>query len=1020
MLFCIKSLSAQEKNLTGRVINQKSEAIPFASIQLKGTKRGVSADNNGLFLIKFNKPGDVLVVSSVGYSEKEITIGNEKNIEITLVSNGDLADVVVTTAFGFKQKKKSLGYTVQEVTSADLEKGRENNFINALQGKVSGVNITPSGGAPGAGSDILIRGITSINPGANNQPLIVIDGLPVNNNTIVGNMLPSSGTNNLQAASRDQFAYANRGLDINPDDIESLSVLKGAGATALYGLGASNGVIVITTKKGAAGKMLMNFNSSIAYDKITKYPEIQTKYREGQQGRLAFNSDGSPNRFQTFGPLATANDPIYYNYRDAFDIGSRLNNSLTIQGGNAKTTYFSSVSSLNQKGVLPFSSFDRLTFKLAGTQQVSDKLKLTASATLTNSKNTAGSQGDKGFMTALSYYSPTFNVWDYLNTDGSMKVFSPGIIDNPIYVAQFSQMKSNLFRFVGNMGLSYKITPRLKFDYQIGSDMYSDSRTRILPGPRFPGDPSTLDMAYGQGGFIVEERITFRDITSNAFITYELPINNNLELTTLIGNTIQNTYSDIINARGEKFALPGFYDLSNTSNLYNSRFTTRRKYAGVFGDIKLGYKNALYLQLTARNDWSSTLPTSNNSFLYPSASLSYIFTDLHNLKSDILSFGKLRFSYAQVGKDAPVYSNGPYYNLAAGFPFGSIPGFVRGTDFADPKLKPEMQKSYEIGTEFRFFNNKLGIDISAYQSTNVDQIIPVPIAYTSGYSSFVTNAGSIRNRGLEIELTATPYKKKDFTWDIALNWSANRSKVISIKEGINEVMFYDEGRIANKLVVNGSAGDLYGIVYKRNEAGKLVMRADGYPDVVSTSVYSKAGNSMPDWIGSLNNSFRYKNFSLSALLEFKKGGDVFDVTMRNSIRNGILKITEQRYVNVIFDGVKADGGTPNDASVLIDHNYYRNANFFNNIADVILQDASWLRLRNVVLGYDLPANILKKASFIKSANLNVTLNNIILWTPFKGYDPGTSSFGSGFNVYGYTGSNIPNYSSLIMGLNVKF
>lgn len=1008
----------QSRKITGRVTSENGQAVPSASVQVQGTGAGVSADENGRFSITVPGSNAVLVITSAGFAQRTVQVGAAANYPVVLSSTSNLSEVVVTGAFGIKQRKRTLGYNVQEVSAQQLSQGRENNVIDALQGKVSGVNITSGGGAPGAGTDIVIRGISSLSPNANNQPLIVIDGLPIDNSTVIGNVLPSSGTNSNQAGSRDQFAFGNRGLDINPDDIESISVLKGPGATALYGLKGANGVLVITTKKGASGRMLVSFNSYMGVDMITKYPDIQTKYREGQQGRLSFNTDGSPNRFQTFGPVRTANDPVYHNFLNAFDKGIRVNNSVAVQGGNEKTTYYSSFSSLNQKGIVPASKYDRYTFKLSGSSQVSAKLNVSASATFTSSNNTSPSAGDKGFMTALSYYSPTFDVRDYLNPDNSMKVFSPGVIDNPIYVAHFSQLKSNLFRTVGNMGLTYNILPKLKLDFRIGGDLYSDNRTRIVPGPRFPGDPTTLDLAAGVGGYISEDRVTYRDVSSNLFLTYQDRINGDFDYTVLVGNTSQNTYTDIISARGEKFALPGFFDLSNTANLYNSRNTSRRKYTGVFGDVKFGFRNAIYLELTGRNDWSSTLPSGNNSFFYPSASLGYVFTELPHLTNNILNFGKLRLSYAQVGKDAPVYSNGPYYVQASGFPFNGIPGFLRSSEYSDPNLKPEMQKSWEVGTELHFLKDRITADVSLYQNTNVDQIIPVPIAYTGGYEKFTTNAGSIRNQGIEVQLGGAPLKLKDFTWNIGINWSANKSKVLSIKKDINEIVFYDEGRISTKLTVGGSAGDMYGTAYKRDAAGNLIINAQGFPDY--TTSFVKAGNAFPDWIGSINNSFTYKRFTLSGLLEFRKGGDVFDVTMRNAIRNGILKITENRYQQIIFKGVKAADGKPNDIPVVLDHNFYRNPNLFNNITDVVLQDASWLRLRNVSLAYELPKQWLDKTRFIKTANLNVTASNFILWTPYKGYDPESTAFGAGYNVYGYTGSNIPNFSSLIVTLNVTF
>ncbi|MDF2382777.1 SusC/RagA family TonB-linked outer membrane protein [Nostoc ellipsosporum NOK] len=1015
---------SQSRQLSGSVKNNKGEPVPAATIQQKNTTHSTVAGPDGRFSLEVTGGDIVLVVSSAGYTPSEVAVGSASNYDIILTESGTMSEVVVTAAFGVKQRKKTLGYTVQEVSASELSKGRENSFINALQGKVSGVNVTNTGGAPGAGSDILIRGISSLSPNANNQPLIVIDGMPVNNTTVVGSVLPSSGTNLLQAGSNDQFAFANRGLDINPDDIESVSVLKGAGATALYGLQAANGVLIITTKKGNTGRMTVTASSSVSFDFLTKYPEIQTKYREGSNGRVNVGFDGTPgSKFQTFGPPRTADDPAYNNFKRAFTTGNRFNNSVSLQGGNAKATYYSSFSALNQSGILDYTDFNRYTFKLAGTYQVSEKFSVNGSATVTTSDNTAPAAGDKGVMTALAYHTPTYDVRDYMNADGSQKVYAPGTIDNPLYVARFSQMKSNLFRTVGNMGFTYNIVPRLKLDYKIGGDFYGDSRTRVVPGPRFAGDPTTLDLAIANGGFMVEERVTYRDVNSNAFLTWQDKFNNtDFDYTLMAGNNIQVTYTDIMNTRGERFALPGFYDLSNTANLYTNRSTTRRRYAGIFGSAKFGFRNALFLELTGRNDWSSTLPSGNNSFFYPSASISYVFTDLHHISNNILNFGKLRLSYAQVGKDAPPYSNGPYYVVAPGFPFvngtTSVPGFLRSSVFADPALKPEMQKSFEVGTELHFLRDRLNLDLSWYQSTNEDQIIPVPISYTGGYTTYITNAGSIRNRGIEVELNVTPVRQRDFQWNFVVNWFQNRSKVLSIKEGISEIAFYDEGRILNKLTVGGSAGDLYGTAYRRNEQGQLLINAQGFPDF--TPQFVKAGNSMPDWIGSINNTITWKGISLSALFEYRKGGDVFDVTMRNAIRNGVLKITENRYQQVVFDGVKISDGRPNDIPVFLDHNFYRNTNAFNNITDVILQDASWFRLRNVNLSYELPKKLMSRTKVVKGASVGVTASNFILWTPYSGYDPGSTAFNAGYNVYGFTGSNIPNYSSVIFNLNLTF
>ena len=410
---------------------------------------------------------------------------------------------------------------------------------------------------------------------------------------------------------------------------------------------------------------------------------------------------------------------------------------------------------------------------------------------------------------------------------------------------------------------------------------------------------------------------------------------------------------------------------------------TRRGLVGAFADAKISYKNALFLNITGRNDWSSTLPKDNRSFFYPGINLSYVFTELHNISNHFLSYGKLRLSASQVGKDASPYKNGPYFNSASGFPFGSIPGFVLDRELSDPNLKPERTTAYEGGLELRLFDSKVGFDATVYTQESKEQIIRVPVASPSGYDIYTTNAGTIKNTGVELVANAAILRNRNIKWNINANWSTNHSKVKAIKEGINEIVFStSDGRIVNKLVPGGSAADLYGRKFKRAADGQLFINASGFPEI--NQAFVKAGNAFPDWIGSIGSDISWKGFSLSALMEFKKGGDVYDVGLRNGIRNGTLQITENRYQEIIFNGVKADG-TVNTTKVYLDDAFYRNENFFNGAADVLLQDASWLRLRNVTLSYDISKSVLAKTKFIKGASITASANNFILWTPYVGY-----------------------------------
>jgi outer membrane receptor protein involved in Fe transport len=592
-----------------------------------------------------------------------------------------------------------------------------------------------------------------------------------------------------------------------------------------------------------------------------------------------------------------------------------------------------------------------------------------------------------------------------------MKVFSPGVIDNPKYVGKFSTLNEQLFRTIGNIGLTYEFAKWLKLDYKVGGDYYSDNHVRIVPGPRFPGDPATLDLAAGQGGYITNERIAFRDVNSNLFLTANKTFNKDWEGSVMLGNAIQSTRTDYIMTRGEKFALPFFYDISNTSNLFSNASLTKRNLIGAFADVKFSFRNALFFNVTGRNDWSSTLPSNNRSFFYPSASVSYVFTDLHNLSGNLLSYGKLRLSAAQVGKDAPPYRNGPYFNATPGFPFGSVPGFVLDRDINDPNLKPEQTNSYEAGLEFRLLNNRIGFDATYYVQNSNDQIIRVPISSPSGYDFYTTNAGEIQNKGLELTMNGSIIKGRNLRWDATLNWSTNESEVKSIREGINEIIFFDRERIVNKLVPGGSAGDLYGRKFRRSADGQLLINAQGLPEINQT--FEVAGNAFPDWTGSVLNNISFKGITLSTLLEYRQGGDVYDLSMRNAIRNGILKTTENRYQQITFKGVNASGAK-NTVPVFLDDAFYRSENNYNGAAEVLLQDASWLRLRNVSLSYDLNKSLLTRTRYIKGARIALSANNFILWTPFKGFDPETTAFGAGSNSFGYMGLNIPGTSTIVL------
>lgn len=1008
---------AQSRTVSGTVsADETGETLPGVNVLVQGTATGTVTDIDGNYRISVDSDDAVLVFSFIGYESQRQAVGNRSEINVSLASDVAQLDEVVVTSFGIEREKKALGYSVQELSSEEITETQQPNVINALRGKVAGVTIQSAGGQPGAGTNIVIRGVTSLSPTADNQPLFVVDGIPISNNTVSGDVLPSAGSNAIN--SSEQFSQSNRAVDINPNDIENISILKGPAATALYGLRAANGAVIITTKKGKAGKATVSVNSSFGWDEINKSPDIQTTFREGRFGRLRFLSNGDPLRFQTFGPPVVAGTPVFDNFRDFYETGTRVNNSVSISGGSENTTFFASASRLDQKGIVPFSEWDRTTFKLSASTQVSERVQLSSTMNYINSGGVRSNGGDKSIFSSLSYYTPTFDVNDYINPDGTQRDFSNGIIDNPRYVAQFASLNDNVNRMIGNVGVSYQITDWLDLDYKIGTDFYSDSRDRVAP--------LGLDVSSQVNGFIIEEEVNYQEINSNLFVTAKKDFNERLRGSILVGHNLTDIRFSRTNVRGEGLILRGFNDLSNATNFFTTKDASLRRIVGVFTNIEVEYDGTLFLTLTGRNDWSSTLPENNRSFFYPSINLGYVFTETLGLgDNDIFNYGKLRLSYAEVGKDAPPYRTSQFFETTPGSPFLGQSGFRIFSEVGNPNLKPERTSSYEIGTDLRFLDNRLAIDLTYFVQNSTDQIIPVPVSNATGFSRFFTNAGEIQNRGIELLVNATPVRTSNFQWDVSLNWSRIDNEVLSMPEGIDEIIFTDAFYIQNKLVEGGSAGDLYGFVFDRTDDGRLLIDDSGFPSV-STTEYEKVGNALPDWQGGLSNTLTYGGLSLSVLLELRQGGDVYDLGFRNSLRNGILAETGRRYEQVIFRGVRNEGTEENPQYVENDipvelngETVYRSFGRYTPASEVILQDASWFRVRNAILSYSLPSSVLDN-SFFTSVRFSLTGNNLFLSTPYKGYDPESSQFGSGSNSYGFAGLGVPQTRSFTVGVNVTF
>lgn len=1021
-LFC--SYFTFGQTVTGKVTDIKGTLLPGVSIVVVESNKGTTTNFNGEYSITAQE-GNTLKFTFIGMQTQNVKVGSNNILDVVLQDDISQLNEVVVTAFGIKKEKRSVGYAVQEIGNEELNRNNNTDVLGGLQGKVAGVNINASSGAAGAGSSIVIRGITSLNPNANNQPLFVVDGIPISNEAPTGSLLPSTGSNS--PSSSEQFSFTNRGADINPMDIESVSILKGPAATALYGLRAANGVVLITTKKGKSGETRYNFKTSIGVNEVSVVPEVQTKWREGRGGEIvSIPNDNAPDGydytdgrtfgFWTLGPEYAEGEPTYDNFRDFFRTGLTFNNSFSASGGGESYTYFGSLSRLDDKGIVPNTDFDRTSLKLSGSINVTNKFTIDPSISYIRSEGRLPNGGDKSIMSSLSYWTPTFDVNDYLLPNGNEKNYTAGVTDNPRYFAEMSYLDSQVDRILANTQFKYEFTDWASVQYQIGIDNYHDSRRRFVPPDIDPGSATQ--------GFIVQEGLNYNELTSNLFVTLSHEFNEDFSGSLLVGNQISDIETRRLTNRAEGLNPDNLNSFEQATNFFTDEGGTERKIVGLFGDLRLDYKSTLYLNITGRNDWSSTLPKQNRSFFYPSFNLSYVLSqtlsDTESLPS-FLTFAKLRASYAEVGKDAPAFI-GIYYDNPSNFPFGTVDGFSRDSQGASNQLKPERTSALEFGTEFKFFENRLGFDLTYYIQNSKDQILPVPVAQSSGFNTFVLNAGEIENKGFEALVNIVPIKTDDFNWDITLNFSTVDAEVLSLPQGIDEIIFADSGfaGVISKLEVGGAPGDLYGYVWERDESGNRIIRDDGFPRVVANSPSDrvKVGNALPDWIGSIGSSVKYKGLALSFLLERKEGGDLYDSGQRNGIRNGNLKITEFRDEEIVLDGVLADG-SPNNIPVVITEDYYRSSSIYNRASEILVQDASWWRLRNVTLSYDFSKKLLE-TTFINSATVSFTGTNLWIDTPFRGYDPEGSQFSAGTNAYGFAGLNIPNTRNYLFGINLNF
>lgn len=828
--------------------------------------------------------------------------------------------------------------------------------------------------------------------------------------------------------------------DINPDDIESVNILRGGAATALYGLRGANGVVVITTKHASTGVLRINFSTTYGVDQVDKFPDVQNKYTQGYSGEY------DPTSFwPEWGPTveaARAIDPthpkqLYNQYKRAYINGNQFRNNLTMSGGTEKASVSSSLSYFKQNGTIPFTWYQDITARVNGKLKFSDQFSMGTSLYYIN---TDGNFYDANrFNENLSYWSPRWDVRDYVKPDGTQKTYGN---NNAWYSAATSKFRSNVNRLIGSVDFTYAPFSWMTATYRLGMDYYSDARTATAPGPR--GVPGEITGADDNGlGFVGEYRREYRQVNSNLMLTFDHEWNSKFKTTLRVGNDLLDRTKNDVSAEGSELSVWNLYNLSNASISSISQQKLQYRIIGLYGEFTAAFNNYLFLTLTGRNDWTSSLEQQNRSFFYPSASISYMFSDQLKMPSWVSS-GKLRASLAQIGKDAPPYSTSVVY-VPAGAPINGVSLWSRSNSAGIKTLKPEMTTAFEVGTDLSFLSNRLGFNFTWYNSKSKDLIIPVATAPGTGFTQITLNAGQIQNKGVELSVNGTPVKSSNFSWKVMLNFSANRNKVLEIYPGLKQIVagssFGYVGATATFVYAPGeSVGDIYGTHWLRYYGDKtpdplhidknlpIVIGSDGFPMRAPTADRKIVGNSLPKWIGSFNNSFSYKNWELSFLIDTRQGLQKYNQLDNFMSAFGIAKYTENRDQTIVFPGVHADG-TPNTTPVYLGQGvgpdgvnygagYYRNV--YRGITENFVEDASWVRLRTVSLSFTIPSRWIKK-SFVSGASVGFTGNNLWLSTPYNGFDPESSdAISSDPTAASQSGFTYPQLRSYLFTLNLSF
>lgn len=976
---------AQEKNIGGVITSKDDgEPLPGISIRIAGTTQGTTTDVDGKFLLRAATTS-TLIISGIGYIEQKIAIGNRSIINIALETNAQNLDEVVVTSFGIQRDRKTLGYGVSEIKADQLAKAPTTDVTNALAGKVAGVQVSGAGGGF-AGSNVTIRGFTTFT--GSNQPLYVVDGIPLDN---------SGGNNSVNTG----VVNSSRISDINPQDIANVSILKGAAATVLYGSRAASGAILITTKKGQKGtRNQLSFSSNTAVGTVSRFPDFQNEYAQGSNGNYINNVSGS------WGPRIIGQAVTNWfgeeetlqaypnNIRDILQNSISSQNDLSFSGANDKFDYRVAYGFTTETGLIPNNKLYRNNLSVNAGMQMTEKFKISTSFSISNNtsdRTQSGNQGANPLWRGI--YAPrSYDLTNLPFEDATGNQLWYAAEDHPYWSIEHVKNHREVNRFYGNLNLKYDILTWLQADLKVGADIF----TSRLKGFDDKGIRSNGNTSSAGAGGLREQSNAVRNINSYFTLTGNKRLNDHFNLMATVGNEIIVNYNNDLEAIGLGIVVPGFDNLKNFITYNPSSSITKQRGIGVFADVVLDYKSFLSINAKARNDFPSTLLTGNRSIFYPALAISFVPTEAFpSLKSATLNTVKIRANVGEVGKGADPYAIGSYYGRAAAsdglgstavnFPFNGLAGYTFNNSTGNPNLTPEFTREYELGTELNLFNNRLALDASFYRRDTRNLIFSVPVPASSGFTSLVTNAGKLSTKGIELLITGIPIQHEHFSWETSLNFTKFKSIVKELAPGVNNISIGGFTSPNIRLVAGEEYGQIWSNAYVRDDQGRMIIGSNGLPQV--TSAVQKVGNPNPKFTMGLTNTFRYKDFSLSFLIDFKYKGDQLSRTIGDLRINGVAAETAEypRFnpdgtpnTPYLFEGVLADG-TPNTIGVTAQQYYGLQGKYVAWEGYVL--DATYLKLREANLTYVLPASLFNDIKFIKGLQLSVYGRNLFIYAP---------------------------------------